>query len=80
MFPAVFELLRGGGGDVLAPLPSHPQQGSGAPTHGFGFAPAHQRSSRELASGCAAIRAGDPRGLASCNLTFTRLRGCKGFN
>lgn len=62
------------------PPPSHPQQGPGAPTRGFGFAPAHQRASRELASGRTAIRAGDPRGLASCNLTFTRLRGCKGLN
>lgn len=31
VFPAVFKLLRGGGG-VPAPPPLHPQQGPGAPT------------------------------------------------
>lgn len=69
VFPAVFELLCGGG--VPAPPPSHPQQGPGAP-----LAPA----SWELVSGLAVIGAGDPRGLTSCNLAFTRLRVCKGLN
>ena len=47
---------------------------------GPGFAPARRRASRELVSSHAAIGAGDPHGLASCNLAFTRLRSCKGLN
>lgn len=49
-------------------------------THGSSYALACRRASRELASGRAAIGAEDPCGLASCNLAFTRLWGCKGLN
>lgn len=52
-------------------VPQHPQ---------LRLCPGTPEASQELASGRAAIGAWDPRGLASCNLAFTRLQGCKGLN
>lgn len=46
-------------------------------THCSGFGPVRRRVSQELVSSRAAAGAGDLCGLASCNLAFTRLWGCK---